>query len=398
MPMAMASERDGWLSDDRNPRSATSIDDDQTCAASAPQVSPTVRIDTAGCREALLRLLGDLDDRCGGMPSSATAEEQERLAAPPADMQVQVRAALQGAAEIGALLTVKAPPLRHQAAQLAQELSDLNTEAGQQAAMAEQCIDELMLRAEALRSQVKEANKESSQRAEAACHRQAILQEEVRVLEQRAKAGTLAGATNGPTWASVDAEKRKKLEARIVGAEQRQAAATKVAQETKRRCEDRLAALREERQELEASAGTADVCMWRSRFEALLAAQNALADRAATLGPDSGRERLDQALAAASSAVAAAGGGPACREGQSNAAPEYLLETVRCVCGLAEAERRRGGLLMERWRELHGHDSFRMADSKACGSVAPGDRGFSPSRAYDWDLDMWRTTQKAGGE
>mmetsp|Transcript_129505 Transcript_129505/g.242257 ORF Transcript_129505/g.242257 Transcript_129505/m.242257 type:complete len:391 (-) Transcript_129505:31-1203(-) len=386
----MGFEGDSWAKEDKGVHSASGNASDQTFTT-APQFSTAVRVDVAGCREALLRLVRDLDEQCGSSASAAAREPRE--ASP--DMLVQVQAAFQGAAEIRALLSVKAPPLRQQAAQLSEELNHLSAEAGQQTVMAERCVEDLLRRAEAMCSQVREAKRESASRAEAMSHRQAVLQEEVRVLEQRGKVGALTGATNGPSWVSADAEKRKKLQARIMSAEARQAAAAKVTQDQKLRCEERLAGLRQERQELEACAAATNSSMWRSRFEALVAAQNALADRAATFGPDVSRERLDQALAAASAAAAAAGG-PASREGQSSATPEFLMEAVRCVCGLAEAERRRGGLLVERWRELHGNDSCRVAEG--LGSIAPADRGFSPSRAYDWDLDAWRTAQKACGE
>merc|ERR1712232_833524 len=107
--------------------------------------------------------------------------------------------------------------------------------------------------------------------------------------------------------------------------------------------------------------------------EAQVTAQNALADRAAMLGPDPSSSRLDQALSAASAAAGAARGS---HTGARRPPPEYLIQAVRCVCGLAEAERRRGGLLVERWRELQGNAPWQVSEGGA--SIPPVDRAFSP--------------------
>merc|ERR1719453_2508086 len=98
------------------------------------------------------------------------------------------------------------------------------------------------------------------------------------------------------------------------------------------------------------------------------------------LGPDPSSARLDQALSAASAAAGAASAGAQAASARGPP-PEYLIQAVRNACGLGEAERRRGGLLVERWRELQGNTPFQTAEGAAI--VPPSDRLFSPSHAHD---------------
>lgn len=285
-------------------------------------------------------------------------------------------------------LNVKAPLLRRRAAELADGLSSLRSEAGHQAQAAERCVSALYVRAEELAAELTEAQAAAPLSAEAVQARQAILQEEVRVLERRAEVSSLGGS-DSPAWAAAELERREVLEARISEAQVREAAASELATEQISEGEGRLAEIREELQEMKANSQSATgIRPWRARFEALVTAQNAIADRAAMLGPDPGSSRLDQALSAASAAAGAASGSHAA--GARGPPPEYLIQAVRCICGLAEAERRRGGLLVERWRELQGNTPWQASEGKA--SIPPPDRPLSPSQPYEWNLDMCRAT------
>lgn len=290
------------------------------------------------------------------------------------ELRARAQEARRGATEVEALLARREPELRRQAAELAAELSDLGAEAGRQAAAADHCMAQLRKRAAALRTGLAGTRADGG-RLDALMRRRAVLEAEVQVLERRAE------EERAPCEAACrrEAEQRDALEARIAGAEARRSEAARTAQAVVRQCEDRLAALREERYELEATA--APHMSWRARFEALVAAQNAIADRAAAAAADPGASQLDRALAAAADAVRSA-------EGSGPAAPEALSSTVRCLHRLAEAERRRRGLLVERWRELQGDRSEAIAAGH--GSAAPQDGYFSPSPARDWDLDMCR--------
>lgn len=310
-------------------------------------------------------------------------------------------------------LAAKTPRLRREAARLAAELGSLGSEAARHSAAAERCVEALRVRAEELYAHLAEQSASSKQRADVVAHRQAVLEEEVRVLERRAEeaasgsccppggeggGGAGCGAWSArntgvgvsPAWVAVEAERREALEARIAAANAWNASATEQARESVAALEERLASLREERREVHAraaarrasaaasipaGAGAGTDHSWRARFQALEVAQHALADRAAAMGgADPGAERLAAALAAASAAARAAVDGP-----------EHIGLAMRCVCGLAEAERRRAGLL----RQGGGHDP-RLAATDGLGSVPPVDRSFSPSQAHDWDLDLQR--------
>lgn len=283
-------------------------------------------------------------------------------------------------------VSAKAPVLRHRASELSEELNRLRIEAGQQALAAKRCVAALHARAEELAVEFTEAQSAGPISADAARHRQAILREEVRALERRAEASN-PGSSYTPAWASVEAEKIEVLESRICKAQAREAEVSKLGNEQLRHGEERLAELREQRHELQSHANARSGSMtWQARFEAFVAAQTALADRAAMLGPDPGAARLDQALSAASAAAGAAAGSHA--PGARGSPPEYLVAAVRCICGLAEAERRRGGLLVDRWRDLQGNTPWQAPEGAA--SIPPVDRVFSPSQPFEWDLDLCR--------
>lgn len=292
------------------------------------------------------------------------------------ELRARAQEARRGATEVEALLARREPELRRRAAELATELGDLGAEAGRQAAAAEHCMAQLRKRAEALRTGLAGTRADGG-RLDALMRRRAVLEAEVQVLERRAEEERAPCEAAGRR----EAEQRDALEARIAGAEARRAEAAQTAQAVVRQCEDRLAALREERYELEATA--APHMSWRARFEALVAAQNAIADRAAVLGADPGAAQLDRTLAAAADAVRSA-------EGSGAAAPEALSSTVRCLHRLAEAERRRRGLLVERWRELQGDRSEAITAGQGSAVPPPDGTVFSPSPARDWDLDMCR--------
>jgi len=294
------------------------------------------------------------------------------------ELRARAHEARRGASEVEALLARREPELRRQAAEIAAELGNLGAEAGRQAAAADLCTAQLRKRAEALRTGLASTRADGGH-LDSLMRRRAVLEAEVQVLERRAE------EERGPCESAFrrEAEQREALEARIAGAEDRRSKAAQTALAMVRQCEDRLAALREERYELEATA--APHMSWRARFEALVAAQNAIADRAAAAGADPGAAQLDHALAAAADAVRSA-------EGNGPTTPESLSNTARCLHRLAEAERRRRGLLVERWRELQGDRSEAIAEGH--GSAVPQDGCFSPSPARDWDLDMCRMASR----
>merc|ERR1711879_252537 len=94
---------------------------------------------------------------------------------------------------------------------------------------------------------------------------------------------------------------------------------------------------------------------------------------------------------------------------------DHLASTMRCIRGLAWAERRRRGLLVERWRQFQGASvSFpaslaspsrpgvatpvpAVTASSSPVAVGPQSCSFSPPRALDWDLDDCRTKGTCDG-
>lgn len=279
----------------------------------------------------------------------------------------------------------RVPALRRYASDLSEELNSLRAYAGRQAVAAENCIEALHTRAQELGAELIKVQAAGPVSAEAIRQRQAVLREEARVLERRMGSDKFGG-TNGPAWTRAEAEKREALEARISSAKDREAAALETALKEMKQSEEKIAMLRIEKRELESRANSDVSTTWKSRYEAFVSAQQALADRVAILGADPGAARLDQALSAASAAAGAATGSHAigCKK-----PPDYLLQAVKMLCGLAEAERRRGGLLTEKWRELHGNVVFTGTGS--LNIVPPVEQVFSPSPAYAWDLDMCRS-------
>merc|ERR1712151_605305 len=98
--------------------------------------------------------------------------------------------------------------------------------------------------------------------------------------------------------------------------------------------------------------------------------QGRLADRVSSTPADESIIRLEQALVAASNAVRAGADGP------GGPPPEHLIGALRCVRGLAEAERRRSGLLSGVWQELHGEQT---QPTNSLGAAAHISGGFGAS-------------------
>lgn len=299
--------------------------------------------------------------------------------------------------------------LSSQASSLAAELGDLRHEAGRQALALQECMGALQANSEALLARLGAQQREDAGRAEALAHRQAALEREVRALERR--------AVEDRAWASAVCARREAIEARIALAEERQAAAARQVVEDAQECELRFSELREHRHELEAKAKAT----WKGRFNAMAMSQLRAADAVAEAHDDSDCAALSQSLAAAAAAVADAAAGPGrptAPKGKSP--PESLGNLLRCVQGLAEAERRRRGVLLASWSGDTGMVAPPMAAnprlgphpagderldlcglgalgsmvsvppcsaSFAGGGVAGAQRGFSPPRALDWDPD-----------
>mmetsp|Transcript_31648 Transcript_31648/g.58143 ORF Transcript_31648/g.58143 Transcript_31648/m.58143 type:complete len:369 (+) Transcript_31648:124-1230(+) len=357
---------------------ASPIPRTQLFAATPPSGPATSRhacVRAEGSRAALLAALNSLGAESDG---SGAADMHAQLT----ELWRQAEATRHAASELSGLLRVKAPSLRHQASSMADELNGLSAEASRQAAAAERCVAALHDRASMLRSQVIEAHLRSSEEADAITRRKLILEEEVRVLERRLEVeGDSLGAET--TRREAFSGRREIIEERIAEAEARQAADCMLAEEAVERCQARLAALRQAKLDVEAQAFNPAPA--RRRYEAMLDAQYALADEAAASGPRPGSDRLRQAVTASYAAVRAVQAGP-------NGHAEYLQSTMKCLSELVEAERRRGGLLAQQWRELQGEDRWRTAAQGSVVSVAPPqvDQRFSPRLTYDWDLDLCR--------
>lgn len=308
---------------------------------------------------------------------------------------------MEDAVGFGVAVQHKAPALRREAAQIDFELGGLAVDADRQLAAVDRSIDALRDRAETLLATLgKTRGVDNMRGAPALEHRRAALEEEILILEQR-RGGVAAGAfamceANDRAWSSTQIARRTVLRERIAVAEARQVSSSDAAQEQVRHHTNQLLELRQARAELSmrsaaansAALGGVTSTPWQSRYEAVVAEQGRLADRVAETIADESVIRLEQAVAAAASALEDAS------EGAGSSPPQHLVGSLRCVRGLAEAERRRSGLLTERWHQLQGEECQMTAPPAAVASPAPvpPSRSFSPSRAGDWDLDALRDT------
>lgn len=330
----------------------------------------------------------------------ALADGPEVAAACSAELRLCTGAAHHNAAELSALLARRALPLRRKAARLATDLSNLGVEAGQQVVAADQCLVALRDRVEALRAQLVEIRNESVLRAESLKLRHATLEDEVHTLEWRSKRknGTATGScANGPTWAEMSAERCAQLRNRIASAEARHAPILDLANEGTRLCEARLAELREAHRELEDRAGSIQAAssagptdLWRSRFEALIAAQGMRTNSTLAMSTDHRFGKLDMALETAFASLQDA------VDGAKALPPKQLVGAIRCVQGLADVERRRCMLLTKQWRVLQGDDPRTLVGGYSAPSPTAPIRCFSPPRALDWDLDICRSKVQIG--
>jgi hypothetical protein len=291
--------------------------------------------------------------------------------------------------------------LRRGLAVLAAELDEIAAASAQHATSGADCMDALNASAEKLVVELARDSPSSEHRMpvnardSSLVRRRAQLEEEICTLERRAarQDNDANSSLNGGTWAASFANREQALAARLrqaeAAAEASQTAAEMQAQEHVRVAEAYLAELRESRRELETSCNTAGED-WRTRFGNFVVTQNFAADLAARdaecSGADPGSSRLDSALTAALHAsqqraynTSSAG----CTAGSLEAT---AVAAAQCVMGMAEAERRRRGLLVAAWRKLRGEDPFRNATGQ--GAVVPVDQVFTPRQTRDWDLDM----------
>lgn len=332
--------------------------------------------------------------------------------------------------------TAKILALRRGLAGLATEVDGLAASSARHAATGADCMEALRASAEALVAQLAEARANGdglisgdsltsdgqsgtvTGRDPVVARRRAQLEEEVRAMERRAarwpeesevsvSAGVAlavdGGGINGRAWAASYAERQQVLEVRLAQAEAAadasRAAAEAQAQEAVQGAEAYLAELRKSRRNLENSISAASGGDWRARFEALVVAQNVAADRATRAadcgGADLGAARLDQALSAAllasqqhvnATTQAAASTSAAGAAGAAGGGFTTATAAAHCVAGMAEAERRRRGLLVEAWRKLQGEDPRLSASGR--GGLVPVDRVFTPRRTRDWELDL----------
>eukprot|EP00929_Paragymnodinium_shiwhaense_P007204 TRINITY_DN11113_c0_g1_i4.p1 TRINITY_DN11113_c0_g1~~TRINITY_DN11113_c0_g1_i4.p1 ORF type:complete len:465 (+),score=73.40 TRINITY_DN11113_c0_g1_i4:68-1462(+) len=269
---------------------------------------------------------------------------EERLAATDMDNRQKAQTFVTDKAE-------KATRAAQDVETLSVALRALETEVLQQAVAAEECMASLEIKAQALLKNLPQAE---PVRVAPLAVRRARLEEEVRSMERRLQNFAVKGQhdTANGDCTSAEAQRRAALDSRIRTADQNRAFAQDGMHEATLLLEARLADVRERRQALEASGMSGkSSSYWRGRFEALVAAQNASADRATATVPDTGAQRLDQCLAAAAQAVEQALATPG---DERSSPPAALVNALRCVGGLAQAEKRRRGLLVEQWRCLQG--------------------------------------------
>lgn len=256
-----------------------------------------------------------------------------------------------------------------------QDLNSIALEISRLEDAAQRCLEGLQQQAEQLRERLADASAESLKTSEAAGQRRAALREELRTLPQ-----VVPGGFNGPTWAAMEAERELALSSRMKQAELLRVDAAHRLREQQQIFLARLQDVRKVRREAEARCALlaqeegypASGQTWRARFEAMISAQHTAAERAwaASVGGDA--DRLDQSLAAAEASLREADG--------AATAPDHLIGALSCVQSLAEAERRRQGLLTEGWLQLQ----LRMRGS---GYSLSSPRGhFSPPRSPEWDL------------
>eukprot|EP00933_Yihiella_yeosuensis_P018418 TRINITY_DN15120_c1_g3_i1.p1 TRINITY_DN15120_c1_g3~~TRINITY_DN15120_c1_g3_i1.p1 ORF type:complete len:413 (-),score=91.28 TRINITY_DN15120_c1_g3_i1:194-1324(-) len=328
------------------------------------------------CRQALLASLNEAERNTD--PSEVNAGLTE--------LRAHTGAARQSAAELSALLTLKAPPLQRRATRLAGDIEGLGAETAQITAATVKCLEELKNREEALRVHLVDNRREVGKEVEAQLQRRDQLMTEVSTLEARIASDTLTASSsqNGPTWAAAQAERRAALTARIERAVARQAQVAELSKTSVARSRARLQELQQARAKaaldscLPTSAEKPEIPVgssqtWRSRFEALITKHRGMVSALIAGTEDENTALLSEALKAAKDSLAEANKGP-------SALPKLVTSALRSVKGLADAERRRTALLVTRWRELQGL----QGDIRA--TIAPI-QSFSPPRAVDWVLD-----------
>eukprot|EP00930_Biecheleria_cincta_P001090 TRINITY_DN102255_c0_g1_i1.p1 TRINITY_DN102255_c0_g1~~TRINITY_DN102255_c0_g1_i1.p1 ORF type:complete len:321 (+),score=81.59 TRINITY_DN102255_c0_g1_i1:130-1092(+) len=266
-------------------------------------------------------------------------------------LRTETRAARQSAAELSALLTLKAPPLQRRSSRLSSEVDGLAAETARLVAATEQCLDELRSREEALRAYVAEKRADAVKQAAAVQQRRTVLLSEVGALEARMSASeTVAesGCLNGPTFAASMAARRAELVARIRKAKARQAEAAEKSAAATVRAETKLSKLREEHARHQATMAERPR-NWKGRFEAFINEQRSQAEHLASSVEDETSLRLSQALDAVNASL---------QEADCASPPKLVAGAVRLVQGLAAAERRRMALLRTRWQELQRHQQI----------------------------------------
>lgn len=271
----------------------------------------------------------------------------------------------------GHTLALRARQAQEEAAGLAAELGSLESDVVQQGRAAQRCQEELEERTRALLDEFSQARQESKQRALAMECRQTALEQEASAMQRRflADAVPRTGGADSSAAAAGDDLLSSALLARLSRAEGALSARGSLREEIQ--TETKLAEVRESCSEVErcllarsgvdaeaegGSGNNAFGCCkapWVSRYEALIAAQAVLTERAAAGARDQNTAVEEQVLDTCSkslnrlSAAIERGSG-------GRSPPEELTEVLRCMKGLAWSERRRRGLLMERWRELQG--------------------------------------------
>jgi len=310
----------------------------------ASQQTPLTNVRAEDCRRALAAALEEAESP--GDTGVSVNRKADQLREASGD-------ARQSAAELGALLTLKAPPLQRRTARLSGDVDALSAEAAQLAGAVQRCIQELCEREEALCAFLAEKKGEATRQFQVLNQRRSDLRSELVALEVRLAEPT-ATSFNGPTWSAVHAERRAALTARIERAAVRQATAAQLSRNATARSKARLAELQQERERQNTASWQAASRhahgvprTWRSRFEAFISEQRDQADRLLRAEENEVANRLRQASAAASSAVQEADcSGPSAK---------LLHGTLRLVQGLADAECRRMALLRARWLEMQGH-------------------------------------------
>jgi len=306
-------------------------------------------------------------------------------------------------------LAAKLPLARQHVAELDDDLNLLESDVSTHASAADACLDDLRTLAEALLVDMSNRRSASEKQVLAATQRRDDLEEEICTMQRR------LGTSAPDCHQSVVAEEWRRCAngivtvARSANVEYRDGPDVRIIEELQR-CKAHLAALRRSSSGLQArlacddgTASATNPTLWVSRYEAMVAVQGALVDRTAAAVSDAVTQDLDFALGACPRTLQDIA--IRSREG----VPEHLVSTTRCMQGLAAAERRRRGMLTERWRSLEDAiasppaslqvASYRLLTpgmlprssplSSSIDSQAQA-RRFSPPRTLDWEMDVSR--------